>query len=495
MRSIQHYINGQSVDIANQKTHAVLNPATEEQVAEIQHATSKEVNQAVASAKAALCDWGEASIAQRTKLLYNFRNLVLENEHYIAELITEEHGKVHSDARGEVARGIENIEYACGFAETLKGSYSEQASSGVDVYTIRQPVGVCVGITPFNFPVMVPLWMFPNAIACGNTFILKPSDRNPSAPEFIIKLMNEAGFPKGVVNLINGGAETVNQLLSHDDVDAVSFVGSTPVAKHIYESGTAGGKRVQALGGAKNHMVVLPDADIDLAADSAVSAAYGSAGERCMAISVVVAVGEIAEPLVRAISDRIDNLKIGPGMQPDSEMGPLISKEHRTRVVDYINSGEAEGATVVCDGRVHSPEQKGFYVGATLLDNVTTDMEVYRDEIFGPVLSVVRVQSFDDALDVIAKNQYGNGVAVFTRDGGAARQFQKNVQAGMVGINVPIPVPVGYHSFGGWDDSLFGDTAMYGPEGMRFYTKQKVITSRWPDPTSSQIDLGFPQNT
>tara|TARA_B100001741_G_scaffold139229_1_gene114766 strand:- start:725 stop:2212 length:1488 start_codon:yes stop_codon:yes gene_type:complete len=495
MRSIQHYINGQSVDIANQKTHAVLNPATEEQVAEIQHATSKEVNQAVASAKAALSDWGEASIAQRTKLLYNFRNLVLENEHYIAELITEEHGKVHSDARGEVARGIENIEYACGFAETLKGSYSEQASSGVDVYTIRQPVGVCIGITPFNFPVMVPLWMFPNAIACGNTFILKPSDRNPSAPEFIIKLMNEAGFPKGVVNLINGGAETVNQLLSHDDVDAVSFVGSTPVAKHIYESGTAGGKRVQALGGAKNHMVVLPDADIDLAADSAVSAAYGSAGERCMAISVVVAVGEVAEPLVRAISDRIDNLKIGPGMQPDSEMGPLISKEHRTRVVDYINSGEAEGATVVCDGRVHSPEQKGFYVGATLLDNVTTDMEVYRDEIFGPVLSVVRVQSFDDALDVIAKNQYGNGVAVFTRDGGTARQFQKNVQAGMVGINVPIPVPVGYHSFGGWDDSLFGDTAMYGPEGMRFYTKQKVITSRWPDPTSSQIDLGFPQNT
>ena len=495
MRSIQHYINGQSVDIANQKTHAVLNPATEEQVAEIQHATSKEVNQAVASAKAALSDWGEASIAQRTKLLYNFRNLVLENEHYIAELITEEHGKVHSDARGEVARGIENIEYACGFAETLKGSYSEQASSGVDVYTIRQPVGVCVGITPFNFPVMVPLWMFPNAIACGNTFILKPSDRNPSAPEFIIKLMNEAGFPKGVVNLINGGAETVNQLLSHDDVDAVSFVGSTPVAKHIYESGTAGGKRVQALGGAKNHMVVLPDADIDLAADSAVSAAYGSAGERCMAISVVVAVGEVAEPLVRAISDRIDNLKIGPGMQPDSEIGPLIRKEHSTRVVDYINSGEAEGATVVCDGRVHSPEQKGFYVGATLLDNVTTDMEVYRDEIFGPVLSVVRVQSFDDALDVIAKNQYGNGVAVFTRDGGAARQFQKNVQAGMVGINVPIPVPVGYHSFGGWDDSLFGDTAMYGPEVMRFYTKQKVITSRWPDPTSSQIDLGFPQNT
>ena len=495
MRSIQHYINGQSIEVANQKAHAVLNPATEEQVAEMQHATSKEVNQAVSSAKSALASWSEASIAQRTKLLYEFRNLVLENEHYIAELITEEHGKVHSDARGEVARGIENIEYACGFAETLKGSYSEQASSGVDVYTIRQPVGVCVGVTPFNFPVMVPLWMFPNAIACGNTFVLKPSDRNPSAPEFIIKLMSEAGFPNGVVNLINGGAETVNQLLSHDDVDAVSFVGSTPVAKHIYESGTAHGKRVQALGGAKNHMVVLPDADINLAADAAVSAAYGSAGERCMAISVVVAVGEIAEPLVGAISERIDNLKIGPGMQPDSEMGPLISQEHRSRVVEYINSGEAEGATVVSDGRVHSSEQKGFYVGATLLDNVTTDMEVYRNEIFGPVLSVVRARSFDEALDVIAQNQYGNGVAVFTRDGGTARQFQKNVQAGMVGINVPIPVPVGYHSFGGWDDSLFGDTAMYGPEGMRFYTKQKVITSRWPDPTSSQVDLGFPQNS
>ncbi|MBD30291.1 MAG: methylmalonate-semialdehyde dehydrogenase (CoA acylating) [Acidimicrobiaceae bacterium] len=495
MRSIQHHINGQRVDEGNQKTQAVLNPASEEQVAEMQLATSKEVNQAVAAAKSAFNEWSEASIAKRTKLLYTFRNLVLENEHYIAELITEEHGKVHSDARGEVARGIENIEYACGFAETLKGSYSEQASSGVDVYTIQQPVGVCVGITPFNFPVMVPLWMFPNAIACGNTFVLKPSDRNPSAPEYLIKLMSEAGFPNGVVNLINGGPETVNQLLDHDDVDAVSFVGSTPVAKHIYESGTANGKRVQALGGAKNHMVVLPDADIDLAADAAVSAAYGSAGERCMAISVVVAVGDIADTLVSAIAKRIDKLKIGPGMESDSEMGPLISQDHRSRVIEYINSGEAEGATIVSDGRNHPTNQRGFYVGATLLDNVTTDMEVYRDEIFGPVLSVVRLQSFDEALDVIAKNQYGNGVAIFTRDGGTARQFQKNVQAGMVGINVPIPVPVGYHSFGGWDDSLFGDTAMYGPEGMRFYTKQKVITSRWPDPTSSQVDLGFPQNT
>jgi len=325
--------------------------------------------------------------------------------------------------------------------------------------------------------------------------VLKPSDRNPSAPDFIVKLIGEAGFPNGVVNLVNGGPETVNQLLTHQDVDAISFVGSTPVAKHIYESGTASGKRVQALGGAKNHMVVLPDADIDLAADAAVSAAYGSAGERCMAISVVVAVGDIGDRLVKAISQRIDKLKIGSGMNPDSEMGPLISQEHKDRVVDYVTSGEAEGATVVSDGRSYSTDENGFFIGVTLLDNVTTGMEVYQDEIFGPVLSVVRVQTFDEALKMIATNQYGNGAAIFTRDGGAARQFQKNVQAGMVGINVPIPVPVGYHSFGGWDESLFGDTAMYGPEGMHFFTKQKVITSRWPDPTTSQVDLGFPQNT
>lgn len=495
MRSIQHRIDGQSVDSSELNMQDVLNPATGEKAAEIQIATPTDIDKAVQAAKSAFDQWSDTSIAQRTKLLYKFRNLVVENEQKIAELITEEHGKVFTDARGEVARGIENIEYACGFAETLKGSYSEQASSGVDVYTIRQPVGVCVGITPFNFPVMVPLWMFPNAIACGNTFVLKPSDRNPSAPDFIVKLIGEAGFPNGVVNLVNGGPETVNQLLTHQNVDAISFVGSTPVAKHIYESGTASGKRVQALGGAKNHMVVLPDADIDLAADAAVSAAYGSAGERCMAISVVVAVGGIGDRLVKAISQRIDKLKIGSGMNPDSEMGPLISQEHKDRVVDYVTSGEAEGATVVSDGRSYSTDEKGFFVGVTLLDNVTSSMEVYKDEIFGPVLSVVRVQTFDEALKMIAMNQYGNGAAIFTRDGGAARHFQKNVQAGMVGINVPIPVPVGYHSFGGWDESLFGDTAMYGPEGMHFFTKQKVITSRWPDPTTSQVDLGFPQNT
>ena len=495
MRQVQHIINNQRLDSSETEKSEVLNPATGEQVAEIAIAGNKEVELAVLTAKTAFKEWKNTSIAQRTKLLYKFRNLVVQNEKQIAELITQEHGKVLDDARGEVARGIENIEYACGFAETLKGTYSEQASTGVDVYTLRQPVGVCVGITPFNFPVMVPLWMLPNAIASGNTFILKPSDRNPSAPAFLVELIQEAGFPSGVVNLINGDKESVNLLLSHADVDAISFVGSTPVAKHVYETGTSNGKRVQALGGAKNHMVVLPDADIDLAADAAVSAAYGSAGERCMAISVVVAVGEVADPLVDAITERIDKLTIGPGMQPESEMGPLISKDHRDRVISYIESGEKEGAAIVADGRNDLLENAGFFLGVTLLDNVTTKMDVYKDEIFGPVLCIVRAETFDEAITIIEENRYGNGVALFTRDGGTARRFQKDVQAGMVGINVPIPVPVGYHSFGGWNDSLFGDTAMYGPEGMHFFTKQKVVTSRWPDPTTSQVDLGFPRTS
>ena len=495
MRQVQHIINNQRLDSSETEKSEVLNPATGEPVAEIAIAGNKEIELAVSTAKTAFKEWKNTSIAQRTKLLYKFRNLVVQNEKQIAELITQEHGKVLEDARGEVARGIENIEYACGFAETLKGTYSEQASTGVDVYTLRQPVGVCVGITPFNFPVMVPLWMLPNAIASGNTFILKPSDRNPSAPAFLVELIQEAGFPSGVVNLINGDKESVNLLLSHADVDAISFVGSTPVAKHVYETGTSNGKRVQALGGAKNHMVVLPDADIGLAADAAVSAAYGSAGERCMAISVVVAVGEVADPLVDAITERIDKLTIGPGMQPESEMGPLISKDHRDRVISYIESGEKEGAAIVADGRNDLLENAGFFLGVTLLDNVTTKMDVYKDEIFGPVLCIVRAETFDEAITIIEENRYGNGVALFTRDGGTARRFQKDVQAGMVGINVPIPVPVGYHSFGGWNDSLFGDTAMYGPEGMHFFTKQKVVTSRWPDPTTSQVDLGFPRTS
>ena len=434
------------------------------------------------------------SIARRTKLLHEFRSLVVANADEIAARLTAEHGKVGDDARGEVARGIENIEFACGLADALKGTYSEQASTGVDVYTVRQPLGVCAGITPFNFPVMVPLWMFPNAVACGNTFILKPSERDPSAPGFVVELAQEAGFPPGVVNLVNGDKVAVDRLLEHPDVAAVSFVGSTPIARYVYSTGTAHGKRVQALGGAKNHMIVLPDADLDLAADAAVSAAYGSAGERCMAISVVVAVGDIADDLVERIRVRMDKLVIGPGDDPTSEMGPLITREHRDRVAGYIGSGADEGATVVVDGREQVFDGDGHFLGVSLLDDVTTDMQVYRDEIFGPVLSVVRRDNYHEAVQMIADNPYGNGAAIFTRDGGAARRFQQDAEAGMVGINVPIPVPVGYHSFGGWNDSLFGDTTMYGPEGLRFYTRPKVVTSRWPDPSTSSVDLGFPQN-
>ena len=373
-------------------------------------------------------------------------------------------------------------------------SYSEQASTGVDVYTVRQPVGICAGITPFNFPAMVPLWMIPNAVACGNTFILKPSERNPSAPRFVVELAQEAGFPPGVINLVNGDKEAVDRLLEHPDVAAVSFVGSTPIARYVYSTGSANGKRVQALGGAKNHMIVLPDADLDLAADAAVSAAYGSAGERCMAVSVVVAVGDIADPLVEAIKIRMEKLVIGPGDDPASEMGPLITEEHRDRVASYIGSGAANGADLVVDGREQVFDGDGFFLGVSLLDRVTTDMSVYSDEVFGPVLSVVRSGSYAEAVKLIADNPYGNGAAIFTRDGGAAKRFQADVEAGMVGINVPIPVPVGYHSFGGWNDSFFGDTTMYGPEGMRFYTRPKVVTSRWPDPSTSSVDLGFPRN-
>tara|TARA_B110000438_G_scaffold302167_1_gene359027 strand:- start:1440 stop:2927 length:1488 start_codon:yes stop_codon:yes gene_type:complete len=494
MRKINHLIDGKNIESDSGNTGAVFNPATGKQTGEIGLASIEEVDLAVASSKKAFKEWELVSIARRVKLLHSFRNLVLDNELEIAKRLTEEHGKVSDDARGEVARGIENIEFACGFADSLKGTYSEQASSGVDVFTVRRPLGVCAGITPFNFPAMVPLWMIPNAIACGNTFVLKPSERDPSAPRFLIELMHDAGFPPGVVNFINGDKVAVNRLLEHPDVSAISFVGSTPIARHVYSTGTANGKRVQALGGAKNHMVVLPDADLNLAADSAVSAAYGSAGERCMAISVVVAIGEVADPLIDAIKLRMEKLVIGPGDDPNSEMGPLISSEHRDRVAGYIESGNSEGARLVVDGREQIFENNGFFIGVSLLDQVTTEMSVYKDEIFGPVLSVVRVESYDEAVEMISQNPYGNGAAIFTRDGGTARQFQQDSDAGMIGINVPIPVPVGYHSFGGWNDSLFGDAAMYGPEGLRFFTRPKVITSRWPDPTTSQVDLGFPQN-
>ena len=494
METIHHYVSGATLACQSGRTHPVFNPATGEQTAAVGLASVEEVDAAVASAKAAFEGWRNTSLAARTKLLHSVRNVVEANASEIAAHLTAEHGKVHSDAMGEVARGLENIEYACGLAELLKGSYNSQASSGVDVYTVRQPLGVVAGITPFNFPAMVPLWMVPNAVACGNTFVLKPSERDPSAPRLMAELFGEAGFPPGVLNVVNGDKVAVDRLLAHPDVKAVSFVGSTPIARYVYETGTSAGKRVQALAGAKNHMVVLPDADIDLAADAAVSAAYGSAGERCMAVSVVVAVGDAADPLVDAIRVRTDKLRIGPGDDPNSEMGPLITREHRDRVAGYIGIGADEGATVVVDGRETVFDNDGFFLGVSLLDNVTPDMTVYRDEIFGPVLCVVRSDTYHEAVELIDKNPWGNGAAIFTRDGGAARQFQLDADAGMVGVNVPIPVPVGYHSFGGWKNSLFGDAHMYGPEGVHFFTKAKAITVRWPDPAESTVDLGFPRN-
>jgi malonate-semialdehyde dehydrogenase (acetylating)/methylmalonate-semialdehyde dehydrogenase len=400
---------------------------------------------------------------------------------------------VPSDALGEIARGLENIEFACGVPHLLKGGYSESASGGVDVYSIRQPLGVVAGITPFNFPAMVPMWMFANAIACGNTFVLKPSEKDPSPSLFLADLLKQAGLPDGVFNVVMGDKVAVDRLLEHPDVAAVSFVGSTPIAKSIYATGTANGKRVQALGGAKNHMVVLPDADVAMAADAAVSAAYGSAGERCMAISVVVAVGEVADPLVAAIRERMPAVKIGPGTDPDAQMGPLITREHRDKVAGYLDAAVEDGATVVVDGRAERFDGDGFYIGLSLVDHARPGMRVYDEEIFGPVLSVVRVPTYHDAVALVNDNPYGNGTAIFTRDGGAARQFQFECTAGMVGVNVPIPVPVAYYSFGGWKASLFGDTHMYGPDGIHFFTRTKVVTSRWPDPSTSSVDLGFPQ--
>jgi malonate-semialdehyde dehydrogenase (acetylating)/methylmalonate-semialdehyde dehydrogenase len=400
---------------------------------------------------------------------------------------------VLSDALGEVARGLENVEFACGIPALLKGGYSEQAATGVDVYQIRQPLGVVAGITPFNFPAMVPMWMFANALACGNTFVLKPSEKDPSPSMFVAELLAKAGLPAGCFNVVHGDKDAVDSLLAHPDVSAVSFVGSTPIARYIYETGTAHGKRVQALGGAKNHMLVLPDADLDMAADAAISAGYGSAGERCMAISVVLAVDTVADELVAKIRDRIPTIKVGAGNEPDAEMGPLITAEHRDKVAGYVAGAADEGATVVVDGRDGAPEG-GFFLNPTLLDDVKPGMRAYDDEIFGPVLAVTRVHSFDEGLQMINGNPYGNGTAIFTRDGGAARRFQNEVEVGMVGVNVPIPVPVSYYSFGGWKASLFGDTHMYGPEGVSFYTRSKVVTSRWPDPATSTIDLGFPEN-
>jgi len=492
---VNHWIGGKRVAGTSGRQGAVYNPATGQVAREVDFASAEEVDAAVRTAREAFRAWRASSLSKRTEILFRIRNLVDEHRADIAAFLTAEHGKVPTDAQGEVARGLENLEFACGIPHLLKGSYSEQASAGIDVYQIRQPLGVVAGITPFNFPAMVPMWMFANAIACGNTFILKPSEKDPSASIYLAELLHEAGLPDGVFNVVHGDKVAVDAILQHPDVAAVSFVGSTPIARYIYETGTKHGKRVQALGGAKNHMVVLPDADIGMAADAAVSAAYGSAGERCMAISVVVAVGDAADPLVHAIEERLPKIKVGPGSDPESEMGPLITREHRDKVASYLDSGRDQGATLRVDGRDHHlhKDGEGFFLGVSLLDHVTPEMDCYRNEIFGPVLEIVRVPTYADAMQVIEDNPYANGTAIYTRDGGAARQFQFDVNVGMVGVNVPIPVPVAYYSFGGWKASLFGDLHMYGPEGIQFYTRGKVVTARWPDPSTSKVDLGFPR--
>ena len=491
--SIDHWISGAPYPGTSGRTSPVHNPATGEVTGLVALASEADVEHAVATAKQAAAQWRHASLSQRSGVLFAFREILNARSGELSAVVTAEHGKVLGDAAGEVARGLENVEFATGVPHLLKGGFSEQASTGVDVYSIRQPLGVVAGITPFNFPVMVPLWMCANAVACGNAFVLKPSEKDPSASLLLAQWWKEAGLPDGVFTVLQGDKVAVDGLLTHPDVAALSFVGSTPIARHVYETGTQHGKRVQALGGAKNHMVVLPDADVDLAADAAVSAAYGAAGERCMAVSVVVAVGDVGDRLVDAIAARLPKLTIGDGAAPDVDMGPLITAEHRDKVAGYIGTGADAGATVVVDGREADLPEDGFFLGTTLLDHVGTDMDVYTDEIFGPVLCVLRADDYDEALRVINENPYANGTAIFTRDGGAARRFQYDAEVGMVGINVPIPVPVAYYSFGGWRSSLFGDQHMYGPEGISFYTRGKVVTSRWPEPTDSQVDLGFPR--
>jgi malonate-semialdehyde dehydrogenase (acetylating) / methylmalonate-semialdehyde dehydrogenase len=495
METLGHWVGGKAVDEPAARTGEVFDPATGQVRRQVALASSDTVAAAVRTAREAWeTTWRASTLTQRARVLFAFRELVASHLDELAALIVAEHGKVHADAAGEVQRGLEVVEFACGIPHLLKGSFSENVSTDVDSYSLRQPLGVVAGITPFNFPAMVPMWMFPVAIACGNTFVLKPSERDPSVPLRLAELWAEAGLPDGVFSVVNGDREAVDTLLTHPDVAAVSFVGSTPVAKHVFRTATEHGKRVQALGGAKNHMVVLPDAELDLAADAAVSAAYGSAGERCMAISALVTVGDVADRLLPRITERMSRLKVGPGDDPTSEMGPLVTREHRDRVAGYVAAGADEGAEVVVDGRELEVDgaEGGFWLGPCLLDRVTPDMSVYRDEIFGPVLSVLRVDAYEDAIALVNDNPYGNGTAVFTTDGGAARRFQHEIEVGMVGINVPIPVPMAYYSFGGWKDSLFGDSHVHGAEGVHFYTRGKVVTSRWKD--TSALRLNFPTN-
>jgi malonate-semialdehyde dehydrogenase (acetylating)/methylmalonate-semialdehyde dehydrogenase len=498
VKHVTHWIGGKPWTGGQAERQGdIYNPATGEVTGTVDFAGPAEVAAAVQAAAGAFPAWRATSLVKRTAVLFAFRELLRARQADIAALISAEHGKVASDAAGEVARGLEVVEFACGIPHLLKGGFSENVSTGVDAYSIRQPLGVVAGITPFNFPAMVPMWMFPIAIACGNAFVLKPSEKDPSASLLLAELLAEAGLPDGVFNVVHGGKPAVDAVLAHPDVRAVSFVGSTPVARYVWQTGAAAGKRVQALGGAKNHMVVLPDADLDLAADAAVSAGFGSAGERCMAISVLVAVDPAGDELVAKIAERVARLRVGPGSDERAEMGPLVTAAHRDKVAGYLDSGVREGAVLAVDGRDHpvtGGAAEGFWLGPSVLDHVTPPMSCYADEIFGPVLSVVRVPTYDDALAVVNGNPYGNGTAIFTNDGGAARRFTSEVEVGMVGINVPIPVPMAFYSFGGWKSSLFGDTHVHGTEGVHFYTRGKAVTSRWLDPSHGGVNLGFPVN-
>ncbi len=495
MKHVTHWINGKPWDGPAGTRGDIYNPASGQVSGTVDYAGPAEVDAAVAAATAALPGWRGTSLVRRSAVMFAFRELLRSRRPELAAVISAEHGKVESDAAGEVTRGLEVVEFACGIPHLLKGGFSENVGTGVDAYSIRQPVGVVAGITPFNFPAMVPMWMFPIALACGNTFILKPSEKDPSASLLLAEMLAEAGLPDGAFNVVHGGKEAVDAVLTHPGVRAVSFVGSTPIARYVWETAGASGKRVQALGGAKNHMVVLPDADLDLAADAAVSAGFGSAGERCMAISVLVAVDPIGDELVAKIGERVAKLRVGPGTDAKAEMGPLVTGAHRDKVASYLESGTRDGAVLAVDGREHpvtGGDPAGFWLGPSVLDHVTPQMSCYTDEIFGPVLSVVRAGSYDDALNVINANPYGNGTAIFTNDGGAARRFTNEVEVGMVGVNVPIPVPMAFYSFGGWKSSLFGDTHVHGTEGVHFYTRGKAVTSRWLDPSHGGVNLGFP---
>ena len=494
MSEITHWINGKTFDDSAKRHGEIFNPATGEVSKKVAFGTAATVDVAVKAATDAFAEWRHSSLTKRVNVLFAFRELVNTNKEKIAALITAEHGKVLSDAAGEVTRGLEVVEFACGIPHLLKGGFSEEVSTGVDVYSIRQALGPVAIISPFNFPAMVPMWFFPVAIACGNTVIVKPSEKDPSAAIFMAELWKKAGLPDGVFNVVHGDKESVDALLTHPGIKSVSFVGSTPIARYVYETGTKSGKRVQALGGAKNHMVVLPDADLELAADAAINAGFGSAGERCMAISALVVVEPVADVLIEKIRSRMAKIKTGDGTK-GSDMGPLVTRVHRDKVASYIDAGVKEGATLVEDGRTVKVDGNGFWLGPTLFDNVKPSMSIYNEEIFGPVLSVIRVKSYDEALDLVNKHEYGNGTAIFTNDGGAARRYQNEVEVGMVGINVPIPVPMAYYSFGGWKNSLFGDSHAHGTEGVHFFTRGKVVTSRWLDPSHGGINLGFPQNT